>query len=192
MTSLFVFFVSFVVQVRLLGSSARQLVLHASAPKLRPVFTPELDTTGIIIACAKCARKNRLAYATLDKPTRCGACQEPLALPPTPIAVTAAKPFSALILASPLPLLVDFWAAGCGPCKMMAPELEAVAARAAGRFLVLKVNTEEIPFLAQLYQIASLPTLIVFYLGAEATRAAGAQPAAALEALVQRGVRAVS
>ena len=90
-----------------------------------------------------------------------------------------------VIAASTLaPVLVDFWAPWCGPCKMVAPEFEKVAARSVREIVVAKVNTEELPAIAQRYDIHSIPTLIVFQEGHEAARTAGARPADAILSFV--------
>jgi thioredoxin 2 len=91
---------------------------------------------------------------------------------------------------SPLPVVVDFWAPWCGPCRMVAPELERVAANNAGRFLVVKVNTDEIPELGERFGIRSIPTMAVFSGGKEAARTAGARPAADIEAFVRGATQA--
>ena len=92
--------------------------------------------------------------------------------------------FDALVAGSPLPVVVDFWAPWCGPCRTMAPELEKAAQRLAGRALTVKVNTDAEPELGQRFRIMSIPTIAVFRDGREVTRAAGARPAADIEALV--------
>ena len=83
------------------------------------------------------------------------------------------------------PVVVDFWAPWCGPCHMMAPELESVARSAAGRYLVVKINTDAVPDLGERFSIRSIPTLAVFDRGREAGRTSGARPAADIEAFVQ-------
>jgi thioredoxin 2 len=98
--------------------------------------------------------------------------------------VPDAPAFDALIASSSLPVVVDFWAPWCGPCRMMAPELDKVARGAAGEWLVVKVDTEAVPELGERFRIRSIPTLALFQGGREINRAAGARPAADIRAFV--------
>jgi thioredoxin 2 len=142
-----------------------------------------VDDRGVLMACPSCGSTNRLAYRALDRRTRCGKCQTMLSAPSSPIEVSGAF-FDAMISASSVPVVVDFWAPWCGPCRAMAPEFEKVAQHLAGEALVVKVNTDAEPELGQRFGIRSIPTIAVFRDGREATRVAGARPASDIERLV--------
>jgi thioredoxin 2 len=98
------------------------------------------------------------------------------------MAVGSAADFDELLRDSPAPVLVDFWAAWCGPCRTVAPELEKIATDRAGRVVVAKVDTEALPDVAARFGIRSIPTMIMFRNGKEASRLSGAMPASAIEA----------
>src|SRR3954469_18388160 len=144
-----------------------------------------LDNKGVVVTCGSCGQRNRQTFATLTAGTRCGKCQTPLTPPAQPIETPDAASFDAAIASSELPVVVDFWAPWCGPCRMVAPELERVAAANAGRYLVLKVNTDQVSELGERFGIRSIPTMAVFHGGREVARTTGAMPADRIEAFVR-------
>jgi thioredoxin 2 len=146
----------------------------------------QLDDRGVIVTCANCQRKNRLAYARLGESVRCAECKELLTAPSEPIEVATSSDFDRLVAQASVPVVVDFWAPWCGPCRMVAPELKKVAARQAGRLLVVKVNTDALEELGQRFGIRSIPTMAVFVQGREASRSSGARPAEQIEAFVDQ------
>jgi thioredoxin 2 len=146
--------------------------------------TIKLDQRGVLIPCASCGKTNRIRYSSLGANTRCSNCHAALAAPGEPVAVPDAPTFDALIASSSLPVVVDFWAPWCGPCRMMAPELDKVAKGAAGEWLVVKVDTEAVPELGERFRIRSIPTLALFQGGRQINSAAGARPAADIRAFV--------
>jgi thioredoxin 2 len=148
--------------------------------------TLEVDDRGIIVPCASCGKKNRVAFDRLDDAVQCGECKQSITPPAEPIEMKSSADFDALIAKASLPVLVDYWAPWCGPCRMVAPELKKVAARQAGKVLVVKVNTDELSDLGQRFGIRSIPTMAVFEGGKELARESGARPAEEIEALIAR------
>jgi len=142
------------------------------------------DARGVQVPCGQCGQINRLRYAAVERETRCGKCQAPLAAANAPVAVPSAEVFDAMLAGASLPIVVDFWAPWCGPCRAMAPEFEKVARNTAGRWLVVKVDTDAVAELGQRYRIMSIPTLAVFRAGREVARRSGAMPATDIEAFM--------
>jgi thioredoxin 2 len=145
-----------------------------------------LDERGLVEACPNCRRLNRRVYSRLEAPARCGQCKKALPPPGVPVEIQRSADFDRLIAESSLPVVVDYWAPWCGPCRMVAPELEKVAAHMAGRALVVKVNTEVLRDLAQRFGIRSIPTMAVFGGGRELARTTGARPATDIEAFIEQ------
>ena len=131
-----------------------------------------------------------MVFDRLDSGVRCAKCKNPIEAPSEPIEIATTSDFDRVIAQSSLPVVVDYWAPWCGPCRMVAPEVQKVAARQAGRALVIKVNTDELTDVGQRFGIRSIPTLAVFAGGREVTRVAGARPASEIEALLQQAAPA--
>jgi thioredoxin 2 len=129
-----------------------------------------------------------MTYERLGHTFRCGQCHNALPPPAEPVEVSGEAAFDALVRLSALPVLTDFWAPWCGPCKMVEPELVKIAGEGAGRWLVAKINAEEQPGLGQRFRVNAIPTLVLFKGGREIARQSGAMPAAAIRQFIQRSL----
>jgi thioredoxin 2 len=127
---------------------------------------------ALIRSCKICGRKNRVPAKHLAETGRCGACKSPLPPVNEPLDVDDEQ-FDEITQNARVPVLVDFWAAWCGPCKMSAPEVALTAAEMAGRAVVVKVDTERYPELAARFNVRGIPNFVVFYGGRLVTQQAG-------------------
>lgn len=134
----------------------------------------------MIRACTRCGAKNRIPVERVGERAKCGSCKAVLGVLNEPVPIASPSEFAALVARSKLPVLVDFWAAWCGPCRMIAPELEKLARSHAGRVVIAKVDTEALPEVAGRFGIRSIPTLLLVRDGHEAKRVSGAMPAHAI------------
>jgi thioredoxin 2 len=122
--------------------------------------------------CAACGKTNRVPVANLAETGRCGACKAELPAVGEPIDADP-QLFDEVMRSSRVPVLVDFWAAWCGPCRMAAPEVQRAAGNMAGRALVLKVDTEAHPELAARYNVRGIPNFLILKDGQVVTQRPG-------------------
>lgn len=133
------------------------------------------------IRCPHCQKLNRLQESRLKDGPSCGACGEPLL---NGVLAVDETTLNDLISQSAMPVIVDFWAPWCGPCRMFAPTFEAAAKKHGQSLIFVKLDTEAEQAAGAKYNIRSIPTLAVFYKGQELGRLSGALPPAQLEELV--------
>jgi len=128
--------------------------------------------SSLIVACPHCSKLNRVPEAKLNANGTCGSCKAAL-FASKPININQTN-FNNQVMKSEIPILVDFWASWCGPCKMMAPVLTDAATEFEPQLRIGKLNTEEEQMLGGQFNIRSIPTLVLFHHGKEIERVSGA------------------
>lgn len=130
------------------------------------------------IKCGSCSTKNRVPLSRLEENPKCGKCGAPLPEVPVynhPVDINDGS-FDREVLAHPGPVLVDCWAPWCGPCKTIAPALDQLASKYAGRLKIAKLNVDENPATSQKFSIQSIPTMLIFNNGKQVDTMIGALP----------------
>ena len=143
------------------------------------------STTKATLRCQFCQSWNRVDVARASDRPKCGNCGKPMLLD-RPIHLDDDS-FARTVAESEVPVMVDFYADWCGPCKMMAPAVDQIASNYSGKAIVAKVNTDTAPRATQPFNIRGIPTTIIFRNGNEVTRQSGAMPYQALAQLLDRG-----
>ena len=144
-----------------------------------------MTTTNVrkaVLPCTACGKLNRVDLSRAEAQPKCGTCRAPLVLD-APVVLTDAN-FDTVIANSSVPVMVDFYADWCGPCKMMAPVFADLAKRQRGQALVAKVDTDRNPEVATRFAIRSIPTITLMKDGKEVARQVGAVPMGQLEQMV--------
>ncbi len=126
----------------------------------------------MVIQCPSCAQKNRIPASKVDQTAKCGNCHHAITATGAPVPVGASA-FQDLLEHSPLPVVVDFWAPWCGPCRMAAPEVAKLAERYAGKVVVAKLNTEDHPQIAQQQGVRGIPMFALYKNGERASTQTG-------------------
>jgi thioredoxin len=142
------------------------------------------SAASAVVGCQFCHTLNRVALGRLDDRPKCAGCQKPLLLD-RPVHTTDDQ-LPQVINGATVPVLVDFYADWCAPCRMMAPVLDELARERAGALLVVKVNSDQNPVSPQHYGVRGIPTLVVFRDGQEVGRQVGFAPKAQLAALIDQ------
>jgi thioredoxin 2 len=142
------------------------------------------DADLVIYSCSHCGGKNRILRARVGDDPQCGRCHQKI-FPRAPVTVTD-DTWKREVEDSPIPVLVDFWAPWCGPCRAVAPMLEALAGERAGKLKIAKLNVDENPQSAARFAVQAIPTMIVFRGPLEVDQIRGAVPKAALEQRLAR------
>jgi thioredoxin 2 len=139
----------------------------------------------VIRSCSSCGQNNRVPPKHLADVGRCGKCQTPFGPLDAPLAVNAGE-LDAITRDARVPVLVDLWAAWCGPCRRLAPEIEKLAKQMAGKAIVLKVDTEANPDVSRRYEVSAIPTLLIMKDGQLWERRAGLASHAELRRWLER------